>query len=102
MATNTDVINSAELRDAIQIAGLADTITLTGPSPYVSVVTLGKRSSFSPPATPFSGYSILGNASTLSDSRLYQQNVDGPYSPGLIQDLTLQYTPGGAADGGPL
>jgi Ca2+-binding RTX toxin-like protein len=30
----------------------------------------------------------------FSDTRIYQQNIDGPYSPGLIKDVELTYSSG--------
>ena len=99
-----NISTSSALRSAIQAAGSSDTITLEGtipasplePSGY-SVLTLAKRSSFVPKATPFSGYTIQGTSSTLASSaqlfntRIYQQNVDGAYAPGIIKNLTLNY-----------
>jgi len=99
-----NISTSSALRSAIQAAGSSDTITLEGtipasplePSGY-SVLTLAKRSSFVPKATPFSGYTIEGTSSTLASSaqlfntRIYQQNVDGAYAPGIIKNLTLNY-----------
>jgi len=106
---NTNVSTDAQLRTAIQGAGSTDSITLTGSATDAySVLTLAKRSSFTPNATPFSGYTVRGTSSTLSDSaklvntRIYQQNVDGPYAPGVVKDLTLNYTASGPADGGAL
>jgi hypothetical protein len=59
---------------------------------------------------PYSGYTIqssvaltpLGQGSSpsalltrkFSNTRIYQQNIDGPYSPGLIKDVELIYTLG--------
>jgi Ca2+-binding RTX toxin-like protein len=112
---NTDVSTSSSLRQAIQAAGAADSITLQGTTPIsppepsgYSVLTLAKKSSAVPAATPFSGYTVQGTSSTLVnsarlvDTRIYQQNVDGAYAPGTVRNLTLNYVTGGAADGGAL
>jgi Ca2+-binding RTX toxin-like protein len=107
---NTDVSTDLALRNAIQAAGSSDSVTLLGSTTDgYSVLTLAKRSSFtSNVATPFSGYTVQGTSTTLSSSaklvntRIYQQNVDGPLAPGLVKDLTLNYTTAGAADGGAL
>ncbi|MCX5955064.1 MAG: hypothetical protein NTW51_01350, partial [Cyanobacteria bacterium] len=106
---NTDVLDNTALRNAIQVAGSSDSVTLLGSATDgYSVLTLAKRSSFTPKATPFSGYTVQGTSSTLANSaklvntRIYQQNVDGPYAPGVVKDLTLNYTNGGPADGGAL
>ena len=99
--------DSPTLRSAIQAALSTDVISLTSAGTY-SVLTLAKRSSFVPKATPFSGYTVEGSSTTLSSSafvdntRIYQQNVDGAYAPGTVRNLTLRYTSGGAADGGAL
>jgi hypothetical protein len=106
---NTNVSNSTQLRNAIQIAGSADSVTLLGDEGAIySVLTLAKRSSFVPKATRFSGYTVQGesvnlaSSATLLNTRIYQQNVDGTYSPGTVQNLTLRYTSGGPVDGGAL
>lgn len=103
------VSTSTELRSSIQTVSSVDpTIQLSGTGPYTSVITLGKQSCVTPAATAYSGYTIQGSSATLSssatlaDTRIYQQNVDGPYMPGTVQNLTLNYTNGGASDGGAL
>ena len=106
--------NSTELRTAIQNAIASDPIiNLTAPTLY-SVITLAKTPSNSTqPAAPFSGYTIksdvaltppakgASSSSTLtrefSNTRIYQQNIDGPYSPGLIKDVEFIYTSGTGA-----
>ena len=106
--------NSTELRTRIQNASALDPIiNLTAATTY-SVTTLGKFTSLNPPAAPFSGYIIQssvaltppggGGASAsnlltrkFSNTRIYQQNIDGPYSPGLIKDVELTYTTGSDA-----
>jgi len=106
--------NSTELRTRIQNASALDSIiNLTAATTY-NVTTLGKLTSLTPPAAPFSGYTIqssvaltpppAGGASTsnlltrkFSNTRIYQQNIDGSYSPGLIKDVELTYTTGSDA-----
>jgi Ca2+-binding RTX toxin-like protein len=104
-----NAVNSTELRTRIQNASSSDSIiNLTAATTY-SVTTLGKLTSLTPPAVPFSGYTIqssqaltpppAGGASTtftrkFSNTRIYQQNIDGPYSPGVIKDVELTYTTG--------
>jgi hypothetical protein len=84
-------------------------MTLQGDEAAIySVLTLAKQSSFVPGATPFSGYTVQGDSTdlasspTLRNTRIYQQNVDGAFSPGTVQNLTLSYTSGGPGDGGAL
>ena len=104
------VNTSTELRNAIQaVNGVDPVITLNGSDPdQYSVLTLAKRSSFVPAASPYNGYTIQGTSSNLTnsakivDTRIYQQNVDGAFAPGVVKDLTLKYTLGGAADNGSL
>ena len=107
---------STELRTLIQNANILDPIiNLTALTPNVySVTTLAKTpSNSSQPAVPFSGYTIQSSvalsppaqgASTaaaltreFSNTRIYQQNIDGPYSPGLIKDVELIYSTGNDA-----
>jgi|LakMenEpi03Aug12_release.lakeMendotaPanAssembly.Ray.scaffolds.fasta_scaffold216012_1 Ca2+-binding RTX toxin-like protein len=109
---------SAELRTLIQNANSLDPIinltTATPPGSPYSVITLGKTSSnISEPAFPFSGYTIQSSvpltppargASTatqltreFSNTRIYQQNIDGPYSPSLIKDVEFIYSSGSDA-----
>jgi hypothetical protein len=101
-----NVFNSAQLRNAIQIAGSADLVTLQGDASAIySVHTLARRSSFVPRATPRSGYLVQAvrvNLSSLLNTRIYQQNVDGAFSPGTVRNLILSYTSGGTGDGGAL
>ncbi|MEB3335777.1 MAG: hypothetical protein VKP70_12440 [Cyanobacteriota bacterium] len=104
------VTTSNELRDAIQDASSAngtDVITLDGTNEF-SVITLAKLVCYIPEAFPESGYTIQGNGKTISNTRIYQENIDGPYSPGNIigaidpldpQRLVFSYTSGGATDG---
>lgn len=94
MASQT-VTNSTDLRIAIQQADTPDTITLDiiG-SPYSSIGSLAKKASPTPPIPPISGaagYTIDGQTSTIQDTRIFQENIDGP-APGTVQDLTLDYT----------
>ena len=94
MASQT-VDNSTDLRIAIQQADTADIITLdiVG-SPYPSIVSLAKKASPTPPIPPIlgaAGYIIDGGTSTIEDTRIFQENIDGP-APGAVKDLTLNYT----------
>jgi len=95
------VSDSLALRNAIQLAAAGDVIEL-GPASF-SVITLAKLPSSLPTAVPASGYTIQGNGRTVSNTRVLQQNVDGPFGPGLVQgttsNLVMVYTSGGAADG---
>lgn len=88
--------DSATLRNAIQLAGSGDVITLNGPvaTPY-SVTTLAKFVSFSP-LNPVGGYTITsdGTKRTLSNTRIYQQNIDGPYAPSNVNNVILNYSNG--------
>ena len=106
---------NAQLRTLIQNANSSDIINLTTPAPFTySVTTLAKKTSNTPEQpTPFSGYTIQSSqaltppaqgASTpgaltreFSNTRIYQQNIDGPYSPGLIKDVEFIYTAGNDA-----
>lgn len=94
MASQT-VDNSTDLRIAIQQADALDVITLdSSTSPYSSVVSLAKKASPTPPIPPISGaagYTIDGDGSTINDTRIYQNNIDGP-APGTVTNLTLNYT----------
>jgi len=105
--------NSTELRTEIQAwSEFNPPIDLTAATIY-SVTTLAKKSSFSVNPPPFSGYTIQssvpltppaqGASSSIdltrdfSNTRIYQQNIDGPYSPGLIKDVELTYSSGSDA-----
>ena len=101
--------NDSTLRSAIQNASSVDSfVGLTGTSQLYSVLTLGKRSCIKPAAVAYDGYTVQGSTATLANSqelrntRIYQQNVDSAYAPGLVKDLTLNYFTGGAADNGAL
>lgn len=103
--------NSTELRTSIQAANGSDpTINLTAATTY-SVTTLAKTpSNKTQPAVAFSGYTIQSSVALtpptqgassstdltrdFSNTRIYQQNIDGPYSPGLIKDVELTYSSG--------
>ncbi len=103
--------NSVELRTRIQNASSTDTIiNLTAATVY-SVTTLAKKSSYKPePAVAYSGYTIksdpavtppaqgatssTGLTRKFSNTRIYQQNIDGPNSPGIIKDVELTYSSG--------
>jgi len=102
MASQT-VSTSAQLRTAIQQANSGDIITLNGPIDYVyDVLTLAKNvCGSSEPTTLDSNYTIQGNNSTLLNTRIFQNNIDGPYGPGTVKgtasNLTLSYASGGGA-----
>ena len=90
------VSTSAQLRTAIQNASSSDPTINVASGTYSSVTTLAKLPSYpAQPALPYNGYSIIGttpSASTvINDTRIYQQNIDGPYAPSTVKDLTLQY-----------
>jgi len=107
-----NAVNSTDLRTRIQNATGADpVINLTAAITY-SITTLAKTpSNRFEPALPYSGYTIQSSvvpagppargSSTsaqltrdFSNTRIYQQNIDGPYSPGLIKDVELSYSSG--------
>jgi len=104
------VTTSTALRNAIQAASVTNgtgDITLDGISDF-SVVTLAKIICDDPAPYPESGYTIQGNGQTISNTRIYQENIDKPYSPWNIignidpvnpLPLTFSYTSNGAADG---
>jgi len=90
--TNGD---SVALRSAIQAATSGTQIDLFGgPTPF-SVTTLAKLPCFEP-LTNTDNYTIAGPAGTrtaiVQNTRIYQQNIDGPYGPNTVKDLTLNYT----------
>jgi Ca2+-binding RTX toxin-like protein len=102
MATINASSNQA-LRNAIQNAESIDIINIITNN-LSGVTTLGKISSYVLAPKPQSGYTVTGSTGspatrTLNNTRIYQENVDGHYSPGLVKDLTLRYTTGGFADG---
>jgi len=110
---NQNAANSTELRDAIQQALPADTITLTsgaGSGIVYEVTTLAKLVCNTPTAVEGSGYVITGGSTSggvnVRNTRIFQTNIDGPYAPGTVTmtsgNMTLSYTTGGAADGSSL
>jgi Ca2+-binding RTX toxin-like protein len=102
MASQT-VSSSAQLRTAIQQANSGDIITLNGGIDYIyDVLTLAKNvCGSSEPTTLDSNYTIQGDNHTLLNTRIFQNNVDGPYGPGTVKgtasNLTLGYNSGGGA-----
>jgi len=97
MAT-INVGNNQQLRNAIQKAESIDIINITATS-LTGVTTLGKMSSYFIVPTPNSGYTVKGSTgiasdTTVNNTRIYQQNIDGPHSPGIVKDLTLRYLSG--------
>lgn len=90
------VTDSDQLRNAIQLAEPGDTITLSGSGPF-SVGTLAKLTSTTLPTNPGGDYQIIGDGTpgqTITNTRIYQENIDGPDAPSVVQDLTLNYTSG--------
>jgi len=94
------VTTSTQLRNAIQLAGPGDVITLSGAGPF-SVGTLAKLTSTTLPTNPGGGYQIVGDGitpnQTITDTRIYQANIDGANAPSVVKDLTLNYTSGNTA-----
>lgn len=105
------VSNNADLRTAIQTAKGSGftagtfgdpTIQLNGTATFsLTIPTLGKLTCVTPQEVQYSGYTIEGQSSTLNNSaklqntRIFQENIDTPqgiYLPGLVQDLTFNYT----------
>ena len=100
------VNTGTELRSAIQTVDSSDPIiTLAGTGTFSSAVTLGKQSSTNPAPVPYiytpplyAGYTVQGAGSsaatsaTLQDTRIFQQNIDSAFLPGLVQNLTLNYS----------
>ena len=98
MAIN--VSTSAQLRTAIQNVTSLDPLINVADGSYTTT-TLAKLPSYpSEPAVPFiNGYTIDGASrigTVINDTRIYQQNIDGPFAPSTVKDLTLNYTSGPA------
>ena len=90
------VTDSDQLRNAIQLAEPGDIITLSGSGPF-SVGTLAKLTSTTLPTNPGGDYQIIGDGTpgqTITNTRIYQENIDGPNAPNNVKDLTLNYTSG--------
>ncbi len=91
------VTDSDQLRNAIQLAEPGDIITLSGSGPF-SVGTLAKLTSTTLPTNPGGDYQIIGDGitpgQTITNTRIYQENIDGPNAPNNVKDLTLNYTSG--------
>jgi hypothetical protein len=98
----TVVSDATQLRTAIQAAVLGEEIQLNTLTPssltYSTVTTLAKFPCFTP-LTRTGGYIINGisRSTTLTDTRIYQENIDGPYAPSEIKNLTLNYNSGNTA-----
>jgi Ca2+-binding RTX toxin-like protein len=94
--------NSTELRVAIQDAVYGDIINLVSTNNYDSITTLAKFVC-DVPVTAGSGYQISGYDAIINDTRILQQNIDGPYGPGVVTGsntgFILNYATNGAADG---
>jgi Ca2+-binding RTX toxin-like protein len=93
----TTVSNSLELRDAIQNATALNPDILLNDSINYSVTTLAKFPCFDP-LQRYDGYTINTTNPSLdrtavivNDTRIYQENIDGPYAPSSISNLTLRY-----------
>ena len=87
----------------------ADIVELTGVNQvYGSITTLTKIARGAVGTDLVFGYTVRGNSvdlsqsQTLQNTRIFQQNIDGPYAPGTVKNLTLSYTAGGAASGNAL
>ena len=94
MAIN--VSTSTQLRTAIQNVTSLDPLINVADGNYTTITTLAKLPSYLPaPAVPFiNGYTIDGasqSGTVIDDTRIYQQNIDGPYAPSTVKDLTLKY-----------
>jgi hypothetical protein len=94
MAIN--VSTSIQLRTAIQNVTSLDPLINVADGDYTTITTLAKLPSYLPaPAVPFiNGYTIDGASrigTVINDTRIYQQNIDGPYAPSTVKDLTLKY-----------
>jgi len=93
------VTDSNQLRNAIQLAEPGDIITLSGAGPF-SVGTLAKLTSTTLTTNPGGDYQIVGDGTpgqTITNTRIYQENIDGSNAPSLVKDLTLNYTSGNLA-----
>jgi Ca2+-binding RTX toxin-like protein len=105
MPFNPNPIDAEQLRESIQLAGATDTIFLADGATYDSITTLAKIVCGLPTVREY-GYTINGSNATVLNSRLFQQNIDGDLPAGQYtggaQNLTLQYSSGGASDGGAL
>jgi Ca2+-binding RTX toxin-like protein len=104
MATiNVSPFGIPTLREAINAAAAGDTILLADGT-YASVRSLAKQTSV-PGVVQASGYAVTGTSEAgtiVKDTRIFQRNVDGAFGPGSVENLTLEYTAGGLADGGAL
>jgi hypothetical protein len=94
MAIN--VSTSTQLRTEIQNVTSLDPLINLADGDYTTITTLAKLPSYLPaPAVPFiNGYTIDGASrigTVINDTRIYQQNIDGPYAPSTVKDLTLKY-----------
>jgi hypothetical protein len=98
MAIN--VSTSTQLRTAIQNVTSSDPLINIANGNYTTITTLAKLPSYPPePAVPYNGYTIDGASrigTVINDTRIYQQNIDGPFAPSIVRDLTLNYTSGPA------
>ncbi|KAF0652375.1 calcium-binding protein, hemolysin-type [Cyanobium sp. Copco_Reservoir_LC18] len=91
------------LREVINAAAAGDIILLADGT-YASVRSLAKQTSV-PGVVQASGYAVTGTSEAgtiVRDTRIFQRNVDGAFGPGSVENLTLDYSAGGLADGGAL
>ncbi len=105
MATFVTPSGSPTLRDAINAAGAGDILQLDVGT-FDSVRSLAKPASVSG-VVQASGYTVRGTSEAgtiVKDTRIFFVNNggDGRFAPGTVENLTLQYTAGGASDGNPL
>lgn len=94
---------SPTLREAINAAAFGE-ILLLADGIYPSVRSLAKQTSVTG-VVQASGYAVTGTSEAgtiVKDTRIFQRNVDGAFAPGSVVNLTLDYTAGGASDGGAL
>jgi Ca2+-binding RTX toxin-like protein len=104
MATiNVSTSGIPTLREAINAAAAGDIILLADGT-YASVRSLAKQTSVNG-VVQASGYAVTGTSEAgtiIRDTRIFQRNVDGAFGPGSVENLTLDYSAGGLADGNAL
>ncbi len=93
--------DASGLRTAIQNATSGSTVLLTTGQTYSSITTLAKFTCYTP-LTRTSNYTISGDSAvsnpvrtaTIQNTRIYQENIDGPFGPTGVKNLTLSYSAG--------
>jgi Ca2+-binding RTX toxin-like protein len=106
MATiHVPISGTPTLREAINAAAAGDIILLADGT-YASVRSLAKQSPVAG-VVQASGYTVRGTSEAgtiVKDTRIFflNNNGDGRLAPGSVENLTLEYTAGGASDGNPL